>query len=141
MRQPGRILYDAECRFCRWALAWVLRWDRRGGLVPVALHEGEAGALLTGMPEAERAASWHLVDANGRVTSAGAAIAPLLRLLPGGPPLAAALERLPAATERGYRFVADHRAAFARPLTDPAIARADRVISARRPAPETTDLS
>ena len=25
------VLYDAECRFCCWSLAWLLRWDRARG--------------------------------------------------------------------------------------------------------------
>jgi predicted DCC family thiol-disulfide oxidoreductase YuxK len=23
------VLYDADCGFCNWLLAWLLRWDRR----------------------------------------------------------------------------------------------------------------
>ncbi|MGH2986121.1 MAG: DCC1-like thiol-disulfide oxidoreductase family protein, partial [Solirubrobacterales bacterium] len=88
-----RILYDAECRFCRWSLAWVLRGDRRRQLEPVALQDERARALLGAMPEAERMASWHLIGPDGSVASAGAAAAPLLRLLPGGRPLAALADR------------------------------------------------
>jgi hypothetical protein len=48
------------------------------------------------------------------VVSAGAAVPELLRLLPGGSPLAALAELSPAATERLYQAVARRRAAFAK---------------------------
>ena len=126
-----RLLYDAECRFCRWSLAWVLRWDRHRRLQPVALQDERARELLPGMPEPERMASWHLVGPDGSVASAGAAAPPLLRLLPGGAPLAALAERFPAAVERGYRWVVDHRGALGRRLSEGALARADAVIAER----------
>ena len=59
----------------------------------MALQDERAVALLSGMPEAERMASWHLVRPDGAVSSAGAAAPTLLRLLPGGAPLAAFAER------------------------------------------------
>jgi predicted DCC family thiol-disulfide oxidoreductase YuxK len=128
------VLYDRDCGFCRWALGWILRWDRRRALRPVALQDSEAAELLAGMPEAERMASWHLVEPQGRVLSAGPAAAPLFRLLPGGRPLAALLEGFPRAAARAYRWVADHRSWFGRPLTTGAKGRADAVIAERRRA-------
>jgi predicted DCC family thiol-disulfide oxidoreductase YuxK len=80
-------------------------------------------------------ASWHLVEADGRVKSAGAGFAPVFRLLPGGSPLASLAERAPRLAEGGYRWVADHRSAFGRLITDGAKARADRRIEERRRAP------
>ncbi|MGH2954245.1 MAG: DCC1-like thiol-disulfide oxidoreductase family protein, partial [Solirubrobacterales bacterium] len=100
-----RILYDADCGFCRWSLGWVLRWDRRRELVPVALQDSEADELLGGMEVERRMASWHLVAADGRVTSAGAALAPLLRLLPGGRAPAALAAGAPGLAERAYAWV------------------------------------
>lgn len=140
---PHPLLYDPDCGFCRVCVAVVLTWDRHGRLRPVSLTSTEGSELLTGMPEAERMASWHLANTgwsgNGAenatnpdhpaVWSAGAALSPLFRLLPGGAPLALLADRFPGAVERGYRWVADRRSAFGRPL--PAAARrwADRVIS------------
>jgi predicted DCC family thiol-disulfide oxidoreductase YuxK len=83
------------------------------------------------MPKEERMASWHLAAPDGQVRSAGAAAAPLLRLLPGGRPPAGLFERLPAATDRGYRWVAHHRSWFGRPLTTGAKRRADALIQRR----------
>lgn len=129
------ILYDAECRFCRWSLAWVLRWDRGRRLEPVALQDERARALLDAMPEAERMASWHLVGPDGSIASAGAAAAPLLRLLPGGRPLAALAERFPGAVERGYGVVVAQRGRLGRWLSDPTLRRAEAVIWEREAEP------
>ena len=108
MRQ-AILLYDSDCGFCRWSVDKLLSWDRRRGLRPVALQDEESRELLGGVPEDERMASWHLVLPDGRVFSAGAAAAPLLRLLPGGSPLAALLSTFPRTTERTYRWVTRHR--------------------------------
>src|SRR5688572_26858045 len=56
------ILYDPDCGFCRVCVAVVLTWDRAGRLVPVPLGSPEANDLLRGMLEAERMASWHLLE-------------------------------------------------------------------------------
>jgi predicted DCC family thiol-disulfide oxidoreductase YuxK len=145
------ILYDPDCGFCRVALAVLLRWDRHGRLRPVPLGTEEAARLLAGMPETEQMASWHLVDARwwesvaenatnpnhlempaGSVHSAGAAFPELFRLLPGGAGLAALTARFPRASERGYRWVADHRSLLGRVLPVAARRWADRVISGSR---------
>jgi predicted DCC family thiol-disulfide oxidoreductase YuxK len=125
------VAYDDDCGFCRWCLAKVLAWDRRGALRPVALSSPEAARLLGGMAPEERAASWHLVEPGGRVHSGGAAFAPLARRLPGGRPLAALAARFPRAAERAYRAVADRRTALGRLIGTGARRRADRRIAAR----------
>jgi predicted DCC family thiol-disulfide oxidoreductase YuxK len=108
------ILFDSDCGFCRRSLERILAWDRRGHLRPVALQDPEADELLAGMDRERRMGSWHLVTADGRVYSAGAAFPPLLRLLPGGRPLAALTAAFPGVTERGYRWVARNRGRLAR---------------------------
>lgn len=125
------VLYDADCGFCRWSLAKLLAWDRRGLLRPVALQDPEAERLLAHMAEGERMASWHLITRDGEVRSGGEALAPLLRMLPGARPLAALSERMPRLVDRGYRFVAEHRTAFGRPVSAGAKRRADRRIDER----------
>jgi predicted DCC family thiol-disulfide oxidoreductase YuxK len=109
----------------------ILRWDRSRALRPLALQDPEADELLAGVPEAERMASWHLVDPGGGVRSAGPAAAALFRLLPGGRPIAALLERFPGAADRGYRWVAGHRSLFGRLVTEGAKRRADALIARR----------
>ena len=70
------VLYDQDCGFCRWSMAKILAWDRRGALRPVALQGPEADRLLPGMDPETKMASWHLLGPDGRVHSAGAAAAP-----------------------------------------------------------------
>jgi predicted DCC family thiol-disulfide oxidoreductase YuxK len=110
------ILYDRDCGFCRWSMAKILHWDRRDALRPVALQDPEADRLLPALDHETRMASWHLVSPNGRVHSGGAAAAPLLRLLPGGRPLASLAAAMPKTTDRLYRFVARHRDQLGRML-------------------------
>lgn len=80
----------------------------------MAIQSDEGARLLAELSEQERLDSWHLVQPDGSVLSAGAAAAPLARLLPGGGPLAAAFDAFPGATERAYRWVAAHRVALGR---------------------------
>jgi predicted DCC family thiol-disulfide oxidoreductase YuxK len=108
------VLYDADCGFCMWLLAGLLRWDRDGRLRPLALQRPEADGLLTGLTPAERMASWHLISPTGARESGGAALPPLLRQLRGGGPAAAAFGALPSLTGRGYRWVAEHRSQLSR---------------------------
>jgi predicted DCC family thiol-disulfide oxidoreductase YuxK len=124
------ILYDADCGFCRVMLAGVLAWDRRGRLRPVALQDHAAVELLRGMPEEQRMSSWHLVP-EGAVYSGGRAFAPLLRLLPGGRPLALLPAAAPRLAELAYRLVADRRNTLGPLLPDALKARAQRVIDRR----------
>jgi predicted DCC family thiol-disulfide oxidoreductase YuxK len=125
------LLYDRDCGFCRWSLGKVLAWDRRGRIRPVSLQSKEADDLLAGMGEEERMGSWHLVDAEGRVYSAGAGFPQLFHLLPGGSPLAALAARMPSASEGGYRFVSSRRGLWGKLVTDGAKRRADRRIADR----------
>jgi predicted DCC family thiol-disulfide oxidoreductase YuxK len=129
--QQEALLYDADCGFCRWSVAKVLAWDRRRALRPVSLQDEEAPRLLPGMTAQERMDSFHLVTPEGRVLSAGAAAPVLLRLLPGGRPLAALAAAMPAATERAYRWVADHRDVPGRLIGERAAARARQRIASR----------
>jgi predicted DCC family thiol-disulfide oxidoreductase YuxK len=125
------LLYDRDCGFCRWALGKVLAWDRRARIQPVSLQSKEAEELLRGMGEKERMGSWHLLEPGGEVRSAGAGIAPLLRALPGGSPLAAVAGRMPGAMERSYRWVASRRSRWGKLVSDGAKRRADRRIATR----------
>jgi predicted DCC family thiol-disulfide oxidoreductase YuxK len=107
------LLYDADCGFCRWAVDKLLAWDRAGRLRPAALQSPQADRLLPGLDEETKMASWHLVI-DGKVYSGGAAAAPLLRLLPGGRPVAPVVAAFPGMTDRAYRLVARNRDRFGR---------------------------
>jgi predicted DCC family thiol-disulfide oxidoreductase YuxK len=125
------LLYDADCGFCRWSLAWVLSADRRERLRPLELQSEEADRLLADLKPEERMRSWHLVAPDGRRWSAGYAAPPLVRLLPAGGLPAAALAAAPELTDRAYRWVADHRSTFSRAIPTRAKQRADRLIAQR----------
>ena len=129
--EPPVVLYDADCGFCRWSLAKLLAWDRRGRLRPVAIDSAEGLRLLADLDASERNASWHFVQPDGERRSGGSAAAPLLRTLPGGTPLAALLERFPSATEGGYAFVSAHRGRLGRLIPAAAKRHADARIRRR----------
>jgi predicted DCC family thiol-disulfide oxidoreductase YuxK/phenylpyruvate tautomerase PptA (4-oxalocrotonate tautomerase family) len=103
------VLYDADCGFCTWLLSCLLRWDRAVRLHPIALQRPEADDLLADLTPDERIASWHLISPTGARRSGGAAIPPLLRLTRRGQVPAAAFAQVPRLTDRGYRWVAEHR--------------------------------
>ena len=126
----GVVFYDADCGFCRWCVGKVLAWDRDRLIVPLAIQSPESTALLADVEPERRLASWHFRDEDGTVFSAGAAFAPLLRLLPGGSPLAAAAARWPRGVEHAYRVVAANRGALGALVTRGARARADRRLAA-----------
>jgi predicted DCC family thiol-disulfide oxidoreductase YuxK len=130
------VIYDGDCGLCKTLLALLLRADTGRRLRPLALHTPEADHLLADLTPAQRDASWHLVDPSGHRQSAGAATPPLLRLLPGGAAPAALLAVAPAATERGYRLVADNRSVLG-PLIPGPIKRRASMLVARRTAAGT----
>jgi predicted DCC family thiol-disulfide oxidoreductase YuxK len=130
-RQRWTVLYDADCGLCKWLLSLLLRWDRAARLRPIALQRREADDLLAALTPAARMASWHLISPAGDRESGGAAIPPLLRLLPGGSVPAAAFARAPALTDRGYRWVATHRSRLSRFVPSRAKRRANERVLER----------
>ncbi len=128
------VIYDPDCGFCRWSLALLLRADRRQLLRPLALGTDRADALLADLEPQRRAASWHLIGIDGRRDSGGAALPKVLELVPHGDKPAAVFARFPNATERGYRWVAEHRSSLSRLLPSSAKRRATNLIRARTSA-------
>jgi predicted DCC family thiol-disulfide oxidoreductase YuxK len=131
------VLYDADCGFCMWLLSALLRWDRAARLQPIALQRSEADDLLQALTPAERMASWHLISPGGERHSGGAAVPPLLRVLPAGRLPAAGFARLPRLTDRGYRWVAEHRAQLSRWMPSSAKQRATQRVQKREQGRET----
>jgi predicted DCC family thiol-disulfide oxidoreductase YuxK len=89
-------------------MAALLVWDRGRRPRPVAVQSAEAGGAAPSNEEEECIGSSHLVVAGERGWSAGDAAARMLRLLPGGAPLAALAERFPGATRHGYELASGH---------------------------------
>ena len=107
------VLYDEGCGFCTQIAAALAR---RPGIAVTPIGSESGATLLRDLTEAERYASVHVVDPAGRRRSAGAALAPLLSVLPGGWPFAAILYAFPQLAELGYRTVSQHRALWGRIL-------------------------
>src|SRR3954465_2593667 len=135
MPARARVYYDEDCGFCRWALAWLLRWDRRGRLRPVAIGSPEGERELGDLGPA-RFDSWHLVR-DGERHSAGRAFAPLLAELPGGRALAPAARRLERLLVPAYDWVAAHRSGLSRLVPARSKERAGALVAAREGRPET----
>ncbi len=123
------LLYDADCGFCKWVAAGLLRRDRAGSLRPVALQRPEAADLLADLSESERLASWHIVSPDGARSSGGAGLPVVLRLLPGGSLAAGLLMRAPRITDLAYRWVAEHRMQLSRWVPSKAKRRASEYVA------------
>lgn len=134
-QSPGErrwtVLYDGDCGMCKWLLAGLLRWDRAARLHPVALQRPEADDLLRDLSPADRMASWHLISPTGERHSGGAALPPLLRLLPAGGLPAAGFARFPRLTDHGYRWVAEHRSQLSKWIPASAKQRAGQRVHQR----------
>jgi len=128
------LLYDADCGFCRWAVAWALDRDGEGRIEPVPIGSDRGAELLWDLAPAQRISSVHLITADRGRLSGGAAVSALLQSLPNRN-LARLAATSPRATGAGYRFVARHRRTFSRLVSDAAKHRADRVLSKREAFP------
>jgi predicted DCC family thiol-disulfide oxidoreductase YuxK len=103
------VLYDEDCGVCRWTADGLRRWDRRGVFTFRSIQAAESEGALDALEPGARYASWHVIERDGRIWSAGAAIPPVMRRLPGGAPIATFAGAFPALTERAYGFVVRHR--------------------------------
>lgn len=126
------LLYDADCGFCRWSVAQLLRLDRRAVVQAEPIQGPEGQRLLAGLPSEDRLASAHVVTPDGRVFSGGDGFPPLLDALGGAPGAVALAGRLRGPLRWGYRQVAEHRSAFGRLVSDRRRRRADATIAAHR---------
>jgi predicted DCC family thiol-disulfide oxidoreductase YuxK len=125
------VLYDGDCGFCAWALAWILRWDRARRLRPLAIQSAEGQRVLAGMEPRLRLASWHAYDGRHTVSSGSEALPQLLVRLPGGAPLAALARRLPRLSAKAYGWVARNRTALSRPIPEASKRRARTLVAER----------
>jgi predicted DCC family thiol-disulfide oxidoreductase YuxK len=110
-RTRPSLLYDSDCRFCRFIARIVVRLDRHDRIAYLPLQDREARRLLPDLTDAQRMASIHFVEADGQRASAGAAFARMLGHL-GVPPRPARLIGLL------YRPVAHARGVLGRLVPD-----------------------
>ncbi|MFI5278853.1 MAG: thiol-disulfide oxidoreductase DCC family protein [Gemmatimonadales bacterium] len=104
------LVFDGECAFCCRSIKLLRRWDKDGRLSYVPFQDSEALASLPPMPRRDLEQAMHLV-AGPSVLRGAAAVPAILRLLPGGTPLAL-LYRLPGVpwlAERVYATIARNR--------------------------------
>jgi predicted DCC family thiol-disulfide oxidoreductase YuxK len=126
------VLYDADCGFCRWAMAWALGHDARRALVAVPIQSQLGAQLLADLSPGERLDAAHVVRDDGGRESGGAAAAEVLDALPRTRALGRLARRMPAPTAALYALVAAHRHGFGRFVGGEARRRADRLLQAER---------
>ena len=70
------VLYDDDCGFCAWCMAWVPRADRAHRLAPVAIDGDRGRTLLAGMPEERRPKNAEIVTGGARADRPGFFVQP-----------------------------------------------------------------
>ncbi len=106
------LLYDGECRFCRFMARAIEALDRDRRFCYLPFADELALDLLAPVPADEREHSIHVVFPDGDIASAGDALAELSRVLPLGGILTGAAHdhrRVRVAFHRAYDLVADRR--------------------------------
>jgi len=124
------VLYDAECGFCRWAMAWAITQDRGGALIAVPIQSPLGSELLVDVLASDRLRSAHVLDEDGRLYSGGAAAAEVLSVLAPTRALGRLAHRLPRSTALVYRVCAAQRQSFGRLVGREARERADELLGA-----------
>jgi predicted DCC family thiol-disulfide oxidoreductase YuxK len=124
------VLYDADCGFCRWAMAWAMRRDHRHLLVTVPIQSPLGSELLVDVPSSDRLHSAHVVSDDGCRRSGGAAAADVLSVLPPTRVLGQLAHSLPRTTALLYGVVAARRQSFGRLVGKEARRRADGLLEA-----------
>jgi predicted DCC family thiol-disulfide oxidoreductase YuxK len=124
------VLYDADCGFCRWAMAWAVRRDHHHVLVTVPIQSPLGSELLVDVVPSDRLRSVHVVHDDGCRCSGGAAAADVLSVLPPTLLLSRLAHSLPRTTALLYGVVAARRQSFGRFVGKEARRRADCLLRA-----------
>lgn len=122
------VLYDKDCGFCRWSMAWAIGHDDHEQLVAVPIQSPLGAELLADMDAGERLRSAHVVTGDGLRRSGGEAAADVLALLPKTRMLGGLAHGLPRTTALLYDLVAAQRQAFGRFVGKDARGRADALL-------------
>jgi predicted DCC family thiol-disulfide oxidoreductase YuxK len=113
------LLYDGECRVCRFTARLVVRLDTTHAIAILPLQDPAAEPLLEPLPEEERLATWRLARADGSLAGYGAGVPELLVAMRLTRPLGRALALAPAgALDASYRLVARNRSRIGRLVPD-----------------------
>lgn len=104
------LLYDADCRVCRFVARTIVRLDRDQELAVLPLQDPDVTPLLAPLPESERLASWRLARPDGTLVGHGAGLPELLLAMRRTRPLGRVIGAVPAGMlDAAYRLVARHR--------------------------------
>jgi predicted DCC family thiol-disulfide oxidoreductase YuxK len=108
------LVFDGECGFCR---HWIARWRRLTGTrIEYAAYQQAAGRYPH-IPLERFEKAVQLIEPDGSVSAGAEAIVRTVREVRGLGWLLGAYRHVPGvawASERAYRFVADHRPMFSR---------------------------
>jgi predicted DCC family thiol-disulfide oxidoreductase YuxK len=132
------VLYDADCGFCRWSMAWALRHDRDRVLATAPIQSSLGDELLADVLPSERLRSAHVIGDDGGLRSAGAAAAEVLAALPATRVLGRLARQFPRPTERLYGVVAARRMSIGRLVGRQARRRADELLATSEPPTRPT---
>lgn len=124
------VLYDNDCGFCRWSIAWALRHDAGKRLIAVPIQSPLGAELLAELDEGERLRSAHVIDEAGARRSGGAAAADVLSELAPTRAFGRLANLAPGPTSSLYGFVASHRHGVGRFVGASARRNADQLLDA-----------
>jgi predicted DCC family thiol-disulfide oxidoreductase YuxK len=113
------LLYDGECRFCRFAARFVVRLDRQQELAFLSLQDERAAPLLVALPASQRLATWRLARPAGALSGYGAGIRDLLETMQLARSARRLLSRVPdSVLDVMYGVVARNRGTLGRLVPD-----------------------
>ena len=110
------VIYDGHCRICTGQIRRLARWDWRGRLAYLSLHDAEVARRYPDLSHDDLMRQMYVVDRRGRRHGGAAAFRYLSRLLPPLWPLAPLLH-LPGSLPLWnwcYRQIAERRYRFGR---------------------------
>jgi len=118
LRRPV-LLYDGECRLCRFAARCVVWLDRRRELAFLPLQDEAATPLLAAVPDNERFDTWRLASSDGSLSGSGGGAPVLLEGMGLTRPLGRLLRRVPdPMLDRAYWLIARNRGTLGRLAPD-----------------------
>jgi len=113
------LLYDAECRLCRFTARCVARLDRHRELALLPLQDAAAQPLLADLDEDQQLRTWRLAQPDGFMVGYGAGIPELLASMRPTRPLGRVLRLAPERVLEGlYHAIVRNRGSLGRFVPD-----------------------